>query len=733
MTVLPVPALEPRPPTSTRRRLAAVLALAAVTIAGFVAAVTTTASAADPLLSQGRPATASSVENAAFPPSAAVDGDLGTRWSSAAADPQWLQVDLGATAGITQVTLNWEAAYATAYQIQVSDNGSTWSTIYNTTTSTGGTQTLTVSGSGRYVRVYTTARATQYGVSLWEFRVYGTSSATGCDTTGNAALNRPATASSIQNAGFPASAAVDGNTGTRWSSAAADPQWLQVDLGSSRAICRVDLNWEAAYATAYQIQISDNGSTWSTVYSTTTSTGGTQLLTVSGSGRYVRVYTTARATQYGVSLWEVAVRVSAGSPPTTSPPTSAPPTTAPPTTAPPSSPPPGGDVLLSYGKPAFASSYQDDSACWQCYPSRAFDLDPASRWATSATTGWVDPGWIYVDLGATATIHRVVLQWDPAYATAYQIQTSNDAGTWTTIYSTTTSKGFKQTLNVTGTGRYVRMYGTARSSAYGYSLWEFQVYGTGGAPTAPPSVPPDPTFPATRLVFADEFNGPAGSKPDPAKWTIDSGTGQNGELQYYTDNANAAMNGSGQLVMEARRETAGGRAYTSHRMNTSNKFHFQYGRVEARIKVPKGNGFWPAFWMMGADFLTGRPWPYNGEIDIMEILGRDTYRSYTTLHAPAYNGGGGYGQERVWTTDLSAAFHVYAVEWDSKGMRFFVDSTEVFYASKETVEATRGPWVYDHPFYLILNLAVGGDWPGPPDASTPFPAQMLVDYVHVYQ
>ncbi|SBT46056.1 discoidin domain-containing protein [Micromonospora narathiwatensis] len=723
MSVLPVPALAPPPPVFARRRLAVVLLLVAVMVASLVAAVTPAASAADPLLSQGRPVTASSVQNASFPASAAVDGDLGTRWSSAAADPQWIRVDLGATATISQVALNWETAYATAYQIQVSADDSTWTTVYATTTSTGGTQTLTVTGSGRYVRVYTTARATQYGVSLWEFRVYGTTTATGCDTAGNAALNRPATASSTENAGFPASAAVDGNLGTRWSSAAADPQWIQVDLGSSRTICRVDLSWEAAYATAYQIQVSDNGSTWTTVYATTTSTGGTQTLTVTGSGRYVRVYGTARATVWGYSLWEFAVRTSAGPPPST----------PPPSTPPPSSPPPGGDVLLSYGKPAFASSYQDDGACWQCYPSRAFDLDPASRWATSATTGWVDPGWIYVDLGATATVHRVVLQWDPAYATAYQIQTSNDAGTWTTIYSTTSAKGFKQTLNVTGTGRYVRMYGTARSSTYGYSLWEFQVYGTGGAPTAPPAAPPDPTFPATRLVFADEFNGAAGSKPDPAKWTIDPGTGQNGELQYYTDNANAAMNGSGQLVMEARRETAGGRSYTSHRMNTSNRFHVQYGRVEARIKVPKGNGFWPAFWMMGADFLTGRPWPYNGEIDIMEILGRDTSRSYTTLHAPAYNGGGGYGQEHVWTADLSTAFHVYAVEWDSKGMRFFVDSTEVFYASKETVEATRGPWVYDHPFYLILNLAVGGDWPGPPDASTPFPSQMLVDYVHVYQ
>ncbi|MFG2052971.1 discoidin domain-containing protein [Micromonospora sp. NPDC048930] len=714
----PVPAADPPPvPHLRRRRGAAVLALVAALVATSVAAVTGSARGADPLLSQGRPATASSTENAAFPASAAVDGDTGTRWSSAAADPQWLRVDLGATATVTQVVLNWEAAYATAYQVQVSADGAAWTTIHSTTSGDGGVDTLAVTGSGRYVRVLGTARATVWGYSLWEFRVYGTTAGTGCDTAGNAALNRPATASSTENAAFPASAAVDGNAGTRWSSVAADPQWLRVDLGATRTFCRVDLSWEAAYATAYQIQVSADGTAWTTVYGTTTGTGGSQQLTVSGTGRYVRVLGTARATGWGYSLWEFAVHAS----------------DAPPSSPPPSSPPPGGDVLLSYNKPAFASSYQDDGACWQCFPARAFDLDPASRWATSATTGWVDPGWIYVDLGATATIHRVVLQWDPAYATAYQLQTSNDAVTWTTVYSTTTSAGFKQTVNVTGTGRYVRMYGTARSSGYGYSLWEFQVYGTGGAPTAPPPVPPDPTFPATTLVFADEFNGPAGGKPDPAKWTIDPGTGQNNELQYYTDNANAAMNGAGQLVMEARRENVGGRAYTSHRMNTGTTFTVQYGRIEARIKVPKGNGFWPAFWMMGADFLTGRPWPYNGEIDIMEILGRDTYRSYTTLHAPAYNGGGGYGQERVWTVDLSADFHVYAVEWDSHGMRFLVDNTEVFYASKETVESTRGPWVFDHPFYLILNLAVGGDWPGPPDASTPFPSRMLVDYVRVYR
>jgi beta-glucanase (GH16 family) len=257
----------------------------------------------------------------------------------------------------------------------------------------------------------------------------------------------------------------------------------------------------------------------------------------------------------------------------------------------------------------------------------------------------------------------------------------------------------------------------------------------GSSASTAPAKPADPAFPATRLVFDDEFNGASGSGVDTSKWTIDSGGGQNGEQQYYTNGNNAAMDGQGHLVMTARKEASNGHDYTSHRMNTGGKFTFQYGRVEARIKVPKGQGFWPAFWMMGADFLTGRPWPYNGEVDIMEVLGKDTFTSYSTLHAPMYNGGGGYGQsyKAAGNADLSADFHTWAAEWDSKGIKFFLDNTQVFYASKDTVENTRGAWIYDHPFYIILNLAVGGDWPGAVDATTPFPSQMLVDYVRVYQ
>ena len=288
-------------------------ALAGVLLACLAVAVGP-ARAATTLLSQGRPAIASSTESASFPASAAVDGDGGTRWSSAFADPQWLQVDLGSPATISQVVLNWETGYATGFQIQTSTNATTWTTVYSTTTGTGGTQTLTVSGTGRYVRMYGTARATAYGYSLWEFQVYGTASSTACPAT-NSALGAQATASSTENAGTPASAAVDGNLATRWSSAFADPQWLQVDLGASVTVCQVTLSWETAYATAFQIQVSADGTAWTSIYSTTTGTGGTQTLAVTGTGRYLRMYGTARATQYGYSLLELAVQTTTGATP----------------------------------------------------------------------------------------------------------------------------------------------------------------------------------------------------------------------------------------------------------------------------------------------------------------------------------------------------------------------------------------------------------------------------------
>ena len=234
------------------------------------------------LLSQGSPATASSTENAGTPASAAVDGNTGTRWSSAFSDPQWLQVDLGAT----RHHQPGRAALGGRLRQGVPDpdlrpTAPPGRRSTRTTTGTGGTQTLTVTGTGRYVRMYGTARATGYGYSLWEFQVYGETGGSHADLRRHQRRAGPARPPPRppRTPALPASAAVDGNAGTRWSSAASDPQWLQVDLGSTaHRSARSCCSWEAAYARAFQLQVSADGATWTTIYSTTTGTGGTQTL-----------------------------------------------------------------------------------------------------------------------------------------------------------------------------------------------------------------------------------------------------------------------------------------------------------------------------------------------------------------------------------------------------------------------------------------------------------------------
>ncbi|GGM05299.1 discoidin domain-containing protein [Dactylosporangium sucinum] len=251
-------------------------------------------------LARGRPVTVSSTDDPARPGGLAVDGNGATRWSSAYSDPQWIAVDLGGTYTLSRVRLSWEVAYGRAYQIQTSLDGSTWTTVYSTTSGDGGVDDVPVSGSGRFVRVHGTQRATQWGYSLWELNVYGTASLL--------SQGRPVTTSSVEPGNLLVGAnAVDGNGATRWGSAYSDPQWISVDLGSTRTINRVKLKWEAAYGRAYQIQTSADGSTWTTVYSTTTGDGGVDDVTVSGSGRYVRVNGTQRATQWGYSLWELEI------------------------------------------------------------------------------------------------------------------------------------------------------------------------------------------------------------------------------------------------------------------------------------------------------------------------------------------------------------------------------------------------------------------------------------------
>jgi len=257
------------------------------------------------------------------------------------------------------------------------------------------------------------------------------------------------------------------------------------------------------------------------------------------------------------------------------------------------------------------------------------------------------------------------------------------------------------------------------------------------------TVPDDAPPPGWTLAWSDEFDGPVGGPVDGAKWVADTG-GEgwgNQERQFYTTRAeNVSLDGGGRLIITARAEPAGSSyrcwygtcGYTSARLKTKGRFEPMYGRVEARIRVPRGQGIWPAFWMLGGD-IDGVGWPRCGEIDVMENIGREPAVVHGTLHGPGYSGGSSIGgADTLPAASFADDYHVFAVEWKAGEIRWLVDESEY----RRLTPASLPPgstWVFDHPFFMLLNVAVGGGWPGDPDASTVFPQQMLVDYVRVYR
>ena len=242
------------------------------------------------------------------------------------------------------------------------------------------------------------------------------------------------------------------------------------------------------------------------------------------------------------------------------------------------------------------------------------------------------------------------------------------------------------------------------------------------------------------LTWSDEFNGPDGAPIDSQKWNPE--TGGNGwgnrELEYYTTRTSNAHQEHGSLVIQAIREAYTGsdgvkRDYTSARLKTQGRFSQKYGRFEARIRMPEGKGIWPAFWLLGDD-IPSLGWPTCGEIDIVENLGSEPSIAHGTIHGPGYSGDHGIGSSFTLPNNerLNESFHVFAVEWEPSEIRFYVD--ENLYATRRPSDLPQGAkWVYDHPFFILLNLAVGGAWPGNPDNTTEFPQKMWVDYVRVYR
>lgn len=261
--------------------------------------------------------------------------------------------------------------------------------------------------------------------------------------------------------------------------------------------------------------------------------------------------------------------------------------------------------------------------------------------------------------------------------------------------------------------------------------------------SAPPSAPPPPPPHEWKLTWSDEFDGLDGSAPDPTKWNYDQGWGEQGwgnnELETYTNRLDNAYLQGGNLVIEAKQETYTNPAdgitkdYTSARLKTEGLFAQAYGRFEARLKVPYGQGMWPAFWLLGNNIVSVG-WPTCGEIDVMENIGREPSTVYGSIHAPSSSGTNSHSAAYTLPSGqhFSDDFHVFALEWDATQVRFYVDGHLYQTVHKSDVTAG-GQWVFDLPFFIILNVAVGGSWPGSPDATTVFPQQMLVDYVRVYQ
>jgi len=244
----------------------------------------------------------------------------------------------------------------------------------------------------------------------------------------------------------------------------------------------------------------------------------------------------------------------------------------------------------------------------------------------------------------------------------------------------------------------------------------------------------------TNLVVADEFD--VDGAPDSSLWTYDLGDGSaegipgwgNNELQIYTNSLDNVQVQNGLLVITAREDGAGG--YTSGRIKTEGLFSQQYGRFEARIKLPTGKGIWPAFWLLGNDCDTN-PWPGCGEIDIMEYLGNEPTIVFGSVHGPGYSGGESISKEYELPNDrFDTGFHIFGIEWSPNQINYYVDDKLYQTITPETVDEETdgaGTWVFNNqPFYIIINMAVGGNLPGAPNADTTFPQRMFIDYVRVY-
>jgi beta-glucanase (GH16 family) len=346
-----------------------------------------------------------------------------------------------------------------------------------------------------------------------------------------------------------------------------------------------------------------------------------------------------------------------------------------------------------------------------------------------------------VDVQARGTANGTKIQlWDCNQTPAQTFITEDAGNGFVYFVNTNSGKCLDVQADNPNDGTIVQLYDCNQTNA---QRWNPTVIGTaptgggGGGGGGAGGTPPGWT-----LTWSDEFDGPNGSGVDPGKWSFDTGGGGwgNNELEYYTSGTSNAVIANGSLVITATQSGASSHScwygpcqYTSARLNTAGKFAQQYGRFEARIKIPEGQGVWPAFWLLGDD-IGSVGWPACGEIDIMENIGRTPDSNYGTTHGPGPGSYPGAGLSGAFNAGgpMGSDFHVYATEWDAGSVRFYVDGS-LYWTVTPSLLPAGASWVWDRPFFILLNFAVGGNWPGSPDGTSSFPQQMTVDYVRVYR
>jgi beta-glucanase (GH16 family) len=393
-----------------------------------------------------------------------------------------------------------------------------------------------------------------------------------------------------------------------------------------------------------------------------------------------------------------------------------------------------GDSIYNFGTLAHPGACMDATGAgtgdgtqieeWWCNGNgaQAYDLQSAGNGVYNLVNTNANK---CVDVNGMGTANGTKVQlWD-CNGSGAQTFTMRSINGFVSFVNTNSGKCLDVAGDNPADGTHVQLWDCNGTNA---QLWNPSVVGTvsggsSGGGSAPPS--------GWNLVWSDEFNGAWGS-PDSSKWGFETGNGGwgNNELEFYTNRTdNVFVDGGGNLEIVAKRENYGGSAYTSGRINTNGKFTQQFGRIEARIKIPQGQGIWPAFWMLGSN-IGSVGWPTCGEIDTMEAVSPNFTLAHGTIHGPGYSGAAGPTGQYQNAGSLAIDFHIYTVEWDANSIQFFVDGN--LYETRGPGDAHGNAWVFDHPFYILLNVAVGGNWPGNPDGSTPFPATMLVDYVRVY-